>query len=54
MNIDLISDISKIVDYLDNAIYLLQKFTVKTRENEIAIQKLEEAVFWLTYGLEDN
>ena len=53
MNTNLISDISKIVDYLDNAIYMLQQFNVKTRENEIAIQKLEEAVFWLTYGLEE-
>ena len=52
MNEELTTDISKIVDYLDNAIYMLQKYNIKTRENNIAIQKLEEAVFWLTYGID--
>lgn len=54
MNEEITNDISKIVDYLDNVIYMLQKYNIKTRENEIAIQKLEEAVFWLTYGVDDN
>ena len=38
--------ISKLVDYIDN-------FTVDCREKEYAIQKLEEAIFWITY-MEDN
>lgn len=25
----------------------------RTREQDIAMQKLEEAVFWLTYGIEE-
>lgn len=35
--------LSKIVDVLKN-------YSVLTREQDIAIQKIEEAVFWLTYG----
>lgn len=54
MNDEITNDISKIVDYLDNVIYMLQKYNIKTRENEIAMQKLEEAVFWLTYGVDEN
>lgn len=34
--------ISKFVDYLDNC-------TPSCREKEYAMQKLEEAVFWITY-----
>ena len=55
MNEEVINDISHIVDYLDKVVYILKNDTDKpTREHEVAIQKLEEAVFWLTYGLEDN
>mgnify|MGYP007069845036 CR=1 FL=1 len=39
---DIINGISVFVDYLNN-------FCVETRERDTAIQKLEEAVFWLTY-----
>ena len=53
MNKDLIEDLSKIVDYLDKVTYMLKEYDNKTREQDIAIQKLEEAVFWLTYGEED-
>ena len=52
MNEELIPEISKIVDYLDKVSYILKKYDNKTREQDIAIQKLEEAVFWLTYELE--
>ena len=51
-NEDIISDVSKIVDYLDSVLYLLKSFDDNTREQDIAIQKLEEAVFWLSYGLD--
>lgn len=47
-------DIASIVDYLDKLIQMLECYGNTTREQSIAIQKLEEAVFWLTYGLEDN
>ena len=54
MNGEIISYISQVVNDLDKIIYYLQNYQEKTREQEIAIQKLEEAVFWLTYGVEDN
>lgn len=52
-NEEIISDIFSIVDYLDKLIELLKKYDNNTREQDIAIQKLEEAVFWLTYGMEE-
>lgn len=39
-------------DILDKIIMFLKEYDNKTREQDIAIQKLEEAVFWLTYGME--
>lgn len=39
--------ISKFVDYINN-------FTPDCREKEFTIQKLEEAVFWLTYLNEEG
>ena len=48
---EVINDISHIVDYLDKVIYILKNDTDElAREQDIATQKLEEAVFWLTYG----
>lgn len=48
IGLDEIADyISKFVDYIDN-------FTVNCREKEFAIQKLEEAVFWIIYLNEDS
>lgn len=52
-NEEIINDISSMVDYLDKLICLLKKYDNYTREQDIAIQKLEEAVFWLTYGMEE-
>lgn len=51
-NDEIIKDLSRIVDYLDKLILALKINQEKTREQDIAIQKLEEAVFWLTYGME--
>lgn len=53
-NENIINDLSSLIDYLDNLIYLLKDKGNETREQDIAIQKLEEAVFWLTYGLGDE
>lgn len=53
-NEDITNDLSSLVDYLDKLIYLLKDKGIETREQDIAIQKLEEAVFWLTYGLGDK
>lgn len=41
-----------IIDLLDKIIIVLKNQDVN-REHDVAIQKLEEAVFWLTYGTEE-
>ena len=53
MNTTIINDLSKIIDYLDKLVYMLKEYDNKTREQDIAIEKLEEAIFWLTYGIEE-
>lgn len=50
---DMTDELSSVVDYLDKSIRLMDLYGMKSREQEIAKQKLEEAVFWLTYGMED-
>jgi hypothetical protein len=52
MNEEITEYISKAVDDLDKIIQYLEAYQINTRENEIARQKLEEAVFWLTYGID--
>ena len=42
----MINLLDKIVTYL--------KMNEQNREQDVAIQKLEEAVFWLTYGIEED
>ena len=54
MNEEIIGYISEMVDSLDKLINVLKKYNDYTREQDIAIQKLEEAVFWLTYGMEEE
>lgn len=54
MNEELTENISNIINYLDKVIYMLQEFGETTREQDIAMQKLEEAVFWLTYGIDEG
>ena len=51
---EITSDIASIVDYLDKLIQMLKCYGKTTREQDIAIQRLEEAVFWLTYGVEED
>ena len=46
--------ISDMIDKLDKIIQYLQTYKEITREQDIARQKLEEAVFWLTYGIEEK
>ena len=53
MNKEIIDYISQTTDNLEKIIMFLKEYDNKTREQDIAIQKLEEAVFWLTYGMED-
>jgi hypothetical protein len=54
MELEITEYISQTVDNLDKIIQLLSMYKDKTREQDIAMQKLEEAVFWLTYGLEEE
>lgn len=54
MEIDITGYLSSMVDNLDKVIEYLKAYQEKTREQDIAIQKLEEAVFWITYGLEEK
>ena len=51
-NDDIIEDVTKVIDYLDKLVYMLKEYDNSTRERDIAIQKLEEAIFWLSYGAE--
>ena len=50
-NEEITNDISSMIDYIDKLIIILKTNSEETREQDIAIQKLEEAVFWLTYGI---
>ena len=51
-NDDIIEDVTKVIDYLDKLVYMLKEYDNSTREQDIAIQKLEEAICWLSYGAE--
>lgn len=53
MNQELMEELSMIIDYLDKSIRLMDLYGLDSREQNIARQKLEEAVFWLTYGMEE-
>lgn len=47
-------DNTEIIDLLDKIITVLKtQEDFNNREQNIAIQKLEESVFWLTYGTEE-
>ena len=52
-NEEMIEELSMIVDYLDKTIKLIDLYGLNSREQNIAKQKIEEAVFWLTYGMEE-
>lgn len=50
MNDEILDYIAQTVDNLDKIIQLLSMYKDKTREQDIAMQKLQEAIFWLTFG----
>lgn len=50
---NLVEYLSTISNEIDNISCELQSVNYKTRELEIAIQKLQEAIFWLTFVEED-
>lgn len=43
----IIDAISIFADYIEN-------FTEESKERDMAVTKLKEAVFWLTYAIENN
>lgn len=49
-----IENLSQVVDYLDKINEYMQCYGIDSREYNIARQKLEEAIFWLTYGMEEE
>lgn len=49
-----IENLSQVVDYLDKINEYMQCYGIDSREYNIAREKLEEAVFWLTYGMEEE
>ena len=50
---DLIKYISEITNEIDNISVGLQSINYNAKELEYAIQKLKEAIFWLTFIEED-
>lgn len=42
-------ELEQITEYLSKIVDYINSFTTDCREKEYAIQKLEEAVFWMTY-----
>jgi hypothetical protein len=47
-------DIEKIIDAVSVFADYIENFTVESKERDIAVTKLEEAVFWLTYTIEND
>lgn len=47
------NEINNIIDAISTFVEYLNNFTEESRERNTAISKMEEAVFWLTYLLED-
>ena len=46
--------LEQITEYVSKFVDYIKSFTIDCREKEYAIQKLEEAVFWLTYLNEED
>ena len=54
MSFDSVENITtELKNKINELIDEIQAYQEKTREQDIAMQKLEEAVFWLTYGIEE-
>lgn len=51
---DINSYIATVVDNLDKIVYYLSIQEEKTREQDIAMQKLQEAIFWLTFSIDNT
>lgn len=47
-------DIERIIDALSSFADYIENFTVESKERDTAVTKLKEAVFWLTYLIENK
>lgn len=47
-------DIERIRDTISDFTYYIENFTIESKERDTALVKLKEAVFWLTYLIDDN
>lgn len=47
-------DIEQIIDALSSFADYIENFTVESKERDTAVTKLKEAVFWLTYLIENE
>lgn len=52
--LDLTGYLSSMVDSLDHFIEYLDACCERSKEQQIASQKLKEAVFWLTYSIPEE
>ena len=47
------TNLEEIIDHLSIYADYIENFTSDSKERDIAIMKLKEAVFWLTYLIEE-
>ena len=48
------SDIERIIDVLSTFADYLECFTAESKERDTAVIKIKEAVFWLTYLIDEE
>ena len=46
--------IEQIINIMSTFADYIERFTEESKERDIAVSKLKEAVFWLTYAIENN
>lgn len=46
--------LEQIIDYLSTFADYVESFTTESKERDIAVMKIKEAVFWLTYLTEEE
>lgn len=47
------TNLEEIIDYLSIYADYIECFTAESKERDIALMKIKEAVFWLTYLIEE-
>ena len=46
--------LEQITDYLSTFADYIESFTTESKERDIAVMKIKEAVFWLTYLIDEE